>query len=403
MSVDPLEDAIRPVVQKLITESVKSPDSVTLKVYDDALDRIEKYLKRILIVCAAFLTVIGSILGFVGWSSITQIKTDFEHTAKSKLSEIQSSNDKVLAKIETQRRAVEAEAANLSKHRIDLENQWKEMVHWDGKLRDKVQVYIEQVRLVTTEISPEQQSHFDADMKAFWDYGRKIGLFEHPLTQVQVVRAFTVERGADFLVSDNEGLLKVAIVFITSEPNLLHQLIIDRLGELNDQVKQLRARVIAEIENPQAESKSNQQLIGAINAISRALGQYIADDYLTRSVAGSSPYQNARDLNIAQNPDEFAAQWVAVFREYDRRVRLRPGLGSYSAAAALMRVWKDLGADAAVEINPATLIRRVARSAAQLDSHNANALTGVGEELANYYDASRPSLASSAAAPTGDH
>jgi hypothetical protein len=45
MSVDPLEDAIRPVVQKLITESVKSPDSVTLKVYDDALDRVVRYLR----------------------------------------------------------------------------------------------------------------------------------------------------------------------------------------------------------------------------------------------------------------------------------------------------------------------------------------------------------------------
>jgi hypothetical protein len=210
MPVDPLEDALRPVVQKLVAESVKPPDSVVLKVYDDALDRIEKYLRRIFIVCAAFLAVIGSILGFVGWSSLSQIRKDFEDSATKKLEQIQASNEKSRAEIDKQAQAIKNSTADILNRRQELDKQWINMTQQQGALQAQLQLYVEQIKLVTNDLPPEKEAVFDHHMKEFWEYGRKIGLFDLPLTKIEIVRAFTVDPSvkAGFSISGDGSLLK---------------------------------------------------------------------------------------------------------------------------------------------------------------------------------------------------
>jgi hypothetical protein len=411
MSIDPFEDAIRPMVQKLITETVKSPDSVTLKVYDDALDRVEKYLKRILIVCVTFLTIIGSILGWFGWSSYTQITKNFEESTKSTLSDIQLNNKKVLDTIEGQKQkidssstdlsrlkeALEKQQAGLLKQQADLESKFKKQ---QADLQNKFETYFDKIRLVTKDISPQMKVKFRGHMKAFWDYGQEIGLFEHPFTDVQIEHAFTVNAAgnADFFISEDKGLLTVAIVSITSEPDLLQELILDRLGELNGHIKDFRETREKDLDDPATRNSHEQRRI-AIYAISRGLSKFLFADFSSRSAARSNASVDTPSIGVPKDPEALAEQWAAVFREFDRRVRGHSGLEGFGTAKALVRVWKDLDVENATLDDAVKFSRRATQTAAAADSVNANNLIGVGNELVKYYEDKRSNLSNLVSPP----
>jgi hypothetical protein len=234
-------------------------------------------------------------------------------------------------------------------------------------------------------------------MKAFWDYGRNIGLFEAPLTKIEIVRAFTVDPSvkAGFSLSGDGSLLKVASVFIVSEPDLLSELILGRLGELNNSVKQFRSRRIAEFDTTQARISLN-PTIEAINAVSRGLSKFLTAEFLSNSSAGSRATRNLETEAVAKNVDDLVAQWTGVFRRFQQNVQNQPGLERYSASAALIAVWKELDIESNPRIDPASFIQRLTETAATVDHKNSAPLRKVGEELGAYYESRRPDLASSA-------
>jgi hypothetical protein len=355
-----------------------------------------KRLKLIVIVCVPFITVIGGLLSWFGWSSYTQITNNFKESTESTLNKIQLENKKVLDKIEIQKAKVNASSNELSLFKTNLEIQ-------RGDLQNKFQEYFEKVRLITKDISPEMKERFHDHMKAFWDYGRDIGLFEHPFTDVQIEHAFTVNAAgtADFFISEDKGLLTVAIVSITSEPNLLQELIIDRLGELNGHIKDFRETREKDLDDPAIRVTHEQRRI-AIEAESRGLSKFLFEDFSSRSAVRPSPGTEAPSLGLAKNSDALAEQWADVFREFDRRVRGRPGLEGFSTAKALVRVWRDLDLENATVEDAVGFSRRASQSAATADSINASKLIGVGNELVKYFEEKRISLTKPASPMAGD-
>jgi hypothetical protein len=401
MAVDPLLDALRPVFQQLVEEKITTPDSVVLKVYDDALDRIEKYLRRIFIVCIAFLSIIGSILAFVGWSSLTQIRKDFEESADTKLKQIQASNDKSRAEIDKQAQQINKSTEDILNRRQEMDKQWNVMSQQQNTLQAQLQLYIQQVGMVTTDVPPEKEAAFDQHMKAFWEYGRSIGLFDHPLTKIEIVRAFTVDPSikAGFSISGDGSLLKVASVFIISEQDLLSQLILGRLADLNTSVKQFRSRRIADFDQLSIELNPTME---AINAISRALSKYLTAVFLKQTNPTVQAARNAPTGQVAGNVDDVVTQWVGVFGEYQSRVQGQPGLEHYSVVPALVKVWREIDIETEPRIDPSTFIGRLADAAAATDAKNSIPLMKVGDELSAYYESHRPDLASAAPSPTGN-
>jgi hypothetical protein len=410
MDLSTFEQEIRSIAGKVIEERVHNSDAIAFQVYDIVLDRIEKYLKRIIVIVCFFFGLLLAVIGYFGYRSVNDVERSIEDTLNSKASSLLTTLDKKVGEslasvsknrddLENLKHQLDTQSKELSDKSTTLQRNWDALEQKQEGLSQQFTLYFSQVKMATNDIPEEQKSKFKTDITSFWDYGIKIGLFDKPLSRVDIQRGFNISLGADshsglVFFADDKGILSVASVAVTSEENFLGSVITDRLAEINESVQAHRKKTLGELSDESAQQAAI-KVLAAMNSLSRGVSEFLVQRFLVQHLHRPPSISRSTSLDATVDTDEVARQWTTVFRSLADRASAAHVADDMSVDRDIVAMWRRLTADDAQFANPVDVAQWI------IAADPEGKLDQIRDAAQNYFQAMKPTDLSTILAPSG--